>query len=343
MSRRRGEGAASAGTSGKEGRGRRRASPPIGCGARATARVAAPPGGRGRRSCRRPRGSGPRFAPAGPPPPPAPPAAAPARRHRFIRGPPFEAVARGQGSVPQHVGRPGVVSPGGWLQDRGSAGRLGGDRALGAPWDAPPPQPFQQPRAWAAEATGAWCRPGPRGSQPGHPHHAGGPGPPSHLPSPAPLAASRQESGPVCGLCQVLFYSVPTETPGEGAASGRESRHSGGGGTARYGTVRHGTGSLRVAQSTADTHTVTMFRGSAPGVALTAANGARGSATLDASSLQPPLSPQPWLADCHDFGLEAWPGRVGYGPPVPAGREARWRMRSGGETGPGGGLGPACD
>lgn len=34
------------------------------------------------------------------------------------------------------------------------------------------------------------------------------------------------------------FYSVPTETPGEGAASGRESRHSGRGGTARYGTVR---------------------------------------------------------------------------------------------------------
>ncbi|XP_005052934.1 PREDICTED: translation initiation factor IF-2-like [Ficedula albicollis] len=78
------------------------------------------------------------------------------------------------------------------------------------------------------------------------------------------------------------------ETPGEGAASGRESRHSGGGGTARYGTVRHGTGSLRVAQSTADTHTVTMFRGSAPGIALTAGNGAQPRSALGLCTPRPP-------------------------------------------------------
>ncbi|KAL2299749.1 hypothetical protein Nmel_012594, partial [Mimus melanotis] len=94
------------------------------------------------------------------------------------------------------------------------------------------------------------------------------------------------------------------ETPGEGAASGRESRHSGGGGTARYGTVRHGTGSLRVAQSTADTHTVTMFRGSAPGIALTAGNGAQPRSAL---GLCTPCSPA-LSSRLPQLGLGARPG-----------------------------------
>lgn len=111
------------------------------------------------------------------------------------------------------------------------------------------------------------------------------------VPAPRPPHCRQARIGASPWFVSSPFYSVPTETPGEGAASGRESRHSGGGGTARYGTVRHGTGSLRVAQSTADTHTVTMFRGSAPGIALTAGNGAQPRSALGLCT--PPPSPRP--------------------------------------------------
>lgn len=136
------------------------------------------------------------------------------------------------------------------------------------------------------------------------------------IPRPPHCRQARIGAGP--WFVSSPFYSVPTETPGEGAASGRESRHSGGGGTARYGTVRHGTGSLRVAQSTADTHTVTMFRGSAPGIALTAGKGAQPRSALGLCTPRPPAlsSRSPHL------GLGARPGG-GLRAPAPGRHEGK--------------------
>lgn len=136
------------------------------------------------------------------------------------------------------------------------------------------------------------------------------------------------------------FYSVPTETPGEGAASGRESRHSGGGGTARYGTVRHGTGVTTGGTEHsrhAHRHNVQRKR-----TRHRTYRWIRRPATLGPRSLQPP-GPPPCLADCHNSGWGPGPAGRGCVPPVLAGTKARWRMCSGGEIGPGGGLGPACD
>lgn len=131
------------------------------------------------------------------------------------------------------------------------------------------------------------------------------------------------------------FYSVPTETPGEGAASGRESRHSGGAvrhGTARYRVTTGGTEHSRHAhrhnvQRERTRHRTSRWKGR-PGLSHPRH-----------LVLTPP--PPSRLAECHDWG---WgPVGVGYGPPLLVGREARWQIRSGGKTGPSGGLGPVCD
>lgn len=157
-------------------------------------------------------------------------------------------------------------------QQPGQAGEIGPLMPTGTPY----------PSSSAVSGRGQQCLVTTR-SIPATPTMAGVP-----IPRPPHCRQARIGAGP--WFVSSPFYSVPTETPGEGAASGRESRHSGGGGTARYGTVRHGTGSLRVAQSTADTHTVTMFRGSAPGIALTAGKGAQPRSAL---GLCTPPSPRP--------------------------------------------------
>lgn len=196
--------------------------------------------------------------------------------------------------------------------------------------DHPPPAPAVGRRPHRClvltRPTGlpAWSPPVCEGSRP----------PPTPSPSPG-----RQESGPVRGLCQVLFYSVPTETPGEGAASGTESRHSGGAvrhGTARYGTVQGHYGWHR-AQQTRTPSQCSEGAHPASHLPLERAPGAR---PPSAPRLDNPPAPSPSPAlpgRLPQLGLGARPGRVGYRPPVPAGREARWRMCSGGETGPGGG------
>lgn len=252
---------------------------------------------------------------------------------------PFGAVARSQGAAPQPLGRSGAVS------------RAGGCSAVA---------PYTGRRYWSSQSA---PQPSPgcgRQSPPAlgadQPHGARSPDTPSMPGVWVPPPCRRQESGPVRGLCQVLFILFPQKHLVRGQLLG--GSHDTAAGAARYGTVRHGTGSLRVAQSTADTHTVTMFGGSAPGIALTAGNGARPRSALRLCALRPrPALPQ--------FGLGARPHKVGYTPPVPAGTEARWRMRarpqrgsrsrlrfthctsiysarSGGGRGPGGGTRGLC-
>lgn len=141
-------------------------------------------------------------------------------------------------------------------------------------------------------------------------------------------------------MCQVLFILFPQKHLVRGQLLG--GSHDTAAGVVRHGTARYGTvrGHYGVAQSTADTHTVTMFRGSAPGIALTAGNGAQPRSAL---GLCTPPVPPPCPADCHNSGWGPGPAGGGCVPPVLAGTKARWRMCSGGEIGPGGGLGPACD
>lgn len=105
-----------------------------------------------------------------------------------------------------------------------------------------------------------------------------------------PHTAGRQESGLVRVLCQVLFILFPQKHLVRGQLLG--GSHDTAAGVVRHGTARYGTvrGSLRVAQSTADTHTVTMFRGSAPGIALTAGYGAQPRSALGLCS---PPAPRP--------------------------------------------------
>ncbi|XP_063267236.1 uncharacterized protein LOC134557894 [Prinia subflava] len=125
----------------------------------------------------------------------------------------------------------------------------------------------------------------------------------------------------------------PPETPGEGAASGRESRHSGRGGTARYGTVRHGTGVTTGGTEHsrhAHRHNVQRKR-----TRHRTHRWKRHPAALGPRSLQPPGPPPiQQIATTRAGGLARRGG--GCVPPVLAGTKARWRMCSGGEVGPGG-------
>lgn len=91
-------------------------------------------------------------------------------------------------------------------------------------------------------------------------------------------------------MCQVLFILFPQKHLVRGQLLG--GSHDTAAGVVRHGTARYGTvrGSLRVAQSTADTHTVTMFRGSAPGIALTAGFSAQPRSPL---ALCSPPAPRP--------------------------------------------------
>lgn len=136
-----------------------------------------------------------------------------------------------------------------------------------------------------------------------------------YSPSPQPARNRGQSSA----LCQVLFILFPQKHLVRGQLLG--GSHDTAAGVVRHGTVRHGTGSLRVAQSTADTHTVTMFRGSAPGTAPAAGNRTRRRTALCLRTSCPLL---PWPADCHKLGRG--PGLAG----GVTGPWSQWVRRQGG-------------
>ncbi|XP_041281884.1 transcription initiation factor TFIID subunit 4-like [Onychostruthus taczanowskii] len=251
------------------GRGRRLRHLPIGCGARATSRFEAPPGGRGRR-CSRRQGVPPRpDASRRPCPHTAPPAG------------PSEAAAGGQTAAPQPLDRPGVVYPPGPL---GLSSPVRGVRL--SHWC---------PKQLCLRGLGPWEPIG-------------------------PSSLARQKHL-VRG--QLLGGSHDT-------AAG-VVRH----GTARYGTVRGHYGWHRAQQTRTPSQ---CSEGAHPASHLpleTAPSRAR------PSVFAPPVPP-PCPADCHISGWGPGPAG-GCAPPLLAGTKARWRMCSGGEIGPGGGLGPACD
>lgn len=107
-------------------------------------------------------------------------------------------------------------------------------------------------------------------------------------------------------------------------------------GTARYGTVRGHYGWHRAQQTRTPSQ---CSEGAHPASHLplgTAPSRAR-------PSMFAPPRPPALSSRLPQLGMGARPGGGGCVPPVLAGTKARWRMCSGGEIGPGGGLGPACD
>lgn len=141
-------------------------------------------------------------------------------------------------------------------------------------------------------------------------------------------------------MCQVLFILFPQKHLVRGQLLGGSHdtaagvvRH----GTARYGTVRGHYGWHRAQQTRTPSQ---CSEGAHPASHLpleTAPSRAR------PSVFAPPPSPRPVQQIATTWA--GGPARRGGGcvPPVLAGTKARRRMCSGGEIGPGGGLGPACD
>lgn len=136
------------------------------------------------------------------------------------------------------------------------------------------------------------------------------------VPNPHPHTAGRQESGPVRGLCQVLFILFPQKHLVRGQLLGGSHdtaagvvRH----GTARYGTVRGHYGWHRAQQTRTPSQ---CSEGAHPASHLpleTAPSRAR-------PSVFAPPAPPPCPADCHNSG---W----GPGPAGGAARPRSWQAR----------------